>query len=276
MKEYRLVDFGDFRKLELFGTILVDRPCPQAEGKKNSRAPWDRAHARFERDSGWETLREMPERWSLDCGSFMLELSLLSGGQLGVFPDHEDSWLFMTEAIAGVQRKVSLLNGFAYTGAATLAASALNTGEKQVMVCHVDASRSAVERARRNALLSGLEENPVRWIVDDMLQFMRREVKRGHRYDAIALDPPAFGRSKSGGIWEFDRSFAELMELTKALLNDNPLFVTISAHEAGLWAETLSRNIPPLGEKKRVKKTIALSCESGKQLNVGCVARLLF
>ncbi len=196
---YEFLDCGDRRKLERFGTVVVDRPCPRAAWAPGlSAAAWQEADAVFHRrsggDSAWE-FRDGPpaDDWCVTFDDITLGLRPAGNGQVGVFAEQLSNWRWIQEAVASAGREVSVLNSFAYTGAASLFAAAGGAS-----VCHVDAAKSSVTQTRLNAGLSGLADRPLRLIVDDMVTFMEKEVRRGRTYDGIILDPPAFGRSKSG------------------------------------------------------------------------------
>jgi len=233
--EYELLDSGDGRKLERFGRYVLARPCAQAMWRPElGRSEWDRADASFDRTDGnrWHGRGNLPKSWQIETAGIKFRLGGTDFGHLGVFPEQRAQWRWISETVARARaagRAVSALNLFAYSGGSTMAA-ALAGAE----ACHLDASKGMVEWARENARLNGLETRPIRWIVDDAHAFMRREVRRGRRYDAIMLDPPTFGRGAKGEMYKIERDLRETLRLVGELLSDNPLFVLFSSHTPGL------------------------------------------
>lgn len=229
---YQLIDFGGGRKLERFGPYMIDRPSPAAEGvRRRSPDLWSQAHARFERlgtRGGWTSGGELPETWTFARGDFSLELKLTEFGHLGIFPEQQENWSWIAGQVARLDRP-KLLNLFAYTGGSTLAAAAAGAS-----VVHVDAAANVVAWARRNAELSGLQGAPVRWIVDDALKFVRREIKRGQTYHGILLDPPAYGHGPKGQHWKLEQHLDDLLEGCFELCQEQGKFVLLSCHSAEL------------------------------------------
>jgi 23S rRNA (cytosine1962-C5)-methyltransferase len=284
---YRLVDFGRGRKLEQFGPWLLDRPCPAATGPPASPRVWSRATARFAGPrTGSGAWSPSPSDWrpaavELDFEPvagrrFALALEPLPSGQLGLFPEQQANWAWIARqaVAAGAARGAApkVLNLFAYTGGSTLAA-ALAGAE----VCHVDAARSVVARARRNAqrAAAGL---PVRWLVEDALRFCRREVQRGQRYDAVILDPPSFGRGPRGEAWVIGRDLPRLLDLCGQLTGGCPAFALASCHTPGIEADALAAalrvGLPPRGGTPEVAcGDLTLVADDGRLLPSGCFAR---
>ncbi|MBR2838594.1 MAG: class I SAM-dependent methyltransferase [Kiritimatiellae bacterium] len=235
MEDYELLDSGGGRKLERFGRYVLARPCSQALWKPALPvAEWGRADASFDREDGnrWHGRSNLPKEWTIETAGIKLRLGGTDFGHLGVFPEQRAQWGWIRRTVraacaGGAAPRV--LNLFAYSGGSTLAA-ALGGAE----VCHLDASRGMVDWARENARLNGLAESPIRWIVDDAHKFMRREVRRGRRYDAVVLDPPTFGRGAGGEMYKIERDLGETLGLVKELLSDRPLFVLFSSHTPGL------------------------------------------
>lgn len=228
---YELIDCGFGRRLERFGEFILDRPAPQAEWEKSlGQDQWDKADAYYKRlDHGkgdWIDSEKLSDNWRISLNELKLELRPSNNSQVGIFPEQLNNWLWMQKRIKDAKRPLNILNAFAYTGVASLAAA---SAADDVKVCHLDASKPAVSWARHNATLSGLENRPIRWIVDDTMKFMRREIKRGNKYDGIILDPPAFGRG-AGSSWKFDRDIEELLDLSRELLSKNPCFFILSCH----------------------------------------------
>ena len=233
---YELVDSGDGRKLERFGRYVIARPCSQALWRPSlPRSEWNRADAAFDREDGnhWHGRSKLPGEWEVETAGMRFKLGGTDFGHLGIFPEQRAQWLWIKSALAAAcgrrGGRPKALNLFAYSGGSTLAA-ALGGAE----VCHLDASKGMVAWARENAALNGLSAHPIRWIVDDAHKFMRREVRRERRYDAIILDPPSFGRGAAGEMYKIERDLGETLSLVKELLSDTPLFVLFSSHTPGL------------------------------------------
>lgn len=244
---YELLDSGDGRKLERFGDYILARPCSQALWRPSlPPADWSRADAAFDREDGnrWHGRTNLPSEWKIETAGVRFYLGGTDFGHLGIFPEQRDQWRWIRstcERAKAAGRSVSVLNLFAYSGGSTLAA-ALGGAE----VCHLDASKGMVEWARRNARLNGLAESPIRWIVDDAHKFMRREVRRGRRYDAIILDPPTFGRGAGGEMYKIERDLKETLSLVSELLSPSPLFVLFSSHTPGLSPQVASNILAQL------------------------------
>lgn len=235
---YALLDSGGGRKLERFGRHVIARPCAQAIWRPRlPAAAWEAADAVFDRRQGacWRRRDKLPESWPIEVDGLRFRLSGTDFGHLGIFPEQRASWRLIADII-GAARAASpgappprLLNLFAYSGGATLAAARAGAA-----VCHLDASAGMVAWARANAALNGLEEAPVRWIVDDVRKFLKREVRRGSRYEGIVLDPPTFGRGVAGEVYKIERDLPSTLGLCRRLLADRPLFVLLSAHTPGI------------------------------------------
>lgn len=232
---YTLIDSGDGRKLEKFGRYLISRPSAQAVWKPLlPESMWRKADALFTREgeNKWIKNSQLPESWVITVSDISFKISPTDFGHLGIFPEQSDFWKWIqqtiTQAIAKGRDAINVLNLFAYSGGSTLAAA--KAGAK---VCHLDASKGMVSWARENAALSGLEKAPVRWIVDDVSKFLKREIKRGVHYDAIIFDPPSFGRGNRGEIFKIEDDLPPIMQDCRALLIENPLFVLFSCHSPG-------------------------------------------
>ncbi len=238
---YELVDFGAGRKLERFGPYLIDRPSPAAEHAR-LRHPnaWSAASAQFERVSeeqgSWTCLQPVETPWSVTLGRIALELKLTDFGHLGVFPEQAANWSWVDAQVRKAGRP-KVLNLFAYTGASTLVAAAAGAE-----VVHVDAAANVVAWARRNAQASGLANAPIRWIAEDAVKFVRRELKRGQSYDAVLLDPPAYGHGPAGEIWKLDSHLDDLLAMSFELCRGRVQFMLLSCHSGELaTAEGLLR-----------------------------------
>ena len=236
--EYELLDFGDQKRLEKFGETIVERPAPQAIWEPENKKVWESATAVCEREgknNTWTKNSAFPDPWQIKFKNLTLELRASSQHQVGIFPEQLDNWEWIEDKIKAAKRPLNILNLFAYTGVATLAAS---SAADNVKVCHVDGAKSAINWAKKNAELSGLQDNPIRWICDDVIKFVTREVKRGRKYDGIILDPPAFGRGP-GGEWKINRDLPILLDLLSQLISDKPLFVILSCHAQDYLAQDL-------------------------------------
>ncbi len=227
-KTYELIDSGFGQKFERFGPYTFVRPCSQAVfSPLLPSSEWEKADARFTREgySQWLKPIDQSRPWVIEVEGIKFILKPTDFGHLGIFPEQKPFWKWLQETC---QKADSILNLFAYSGGATLAAA--KTGAS---VCHLDASHGMVSWARENAQVNGLESAPIRWIVDDVFKFLKREVKRGASYDGILLDPPSFGRGKKGEVFKIESDVIELLSLCKELLSDNPKFLLFSCHTPG-------------------------------------------
>lgn len=237
--QYQLLDSGNGEKLERFGPYILRRPCSQAVWKTQHPKLWSKADASFQRNAEsqeWTGRHTLADEWELELHGLRLKLSATDFGHLGVFPEHGVLWSKIEEQLAS-RPGARFLNLFAYSGAASLVAA--RAGAE---VCHVDSSRGMVAWARENAAKSGLEDKPIRWIVDDCIKFLARELRRERKYDAILLDPPSFGRGAKGEVFKIEEGLPILLEHCKALLSDDPLFVILSCHSPG-YTPTILANL---------------------------------
>lgn len=257
--EYRLLDSGDGRKLERFGRYVLARPCSQAMWRKSlPESEWSKADASFDREDGnnWHGRANLPKEWTIETAGIKFRLGGTDFGHLGIFPEQREQWKW----IMGRKFK-SALNLFAYSGGSTMACAIAGAE-----VCHLDASKGMVEWAKGNAALNGLKDNPIRWIVDDAHKFMRREVRRGRKYDAIILDPPTFGRGANGEMYKIERDLCETLSLVKELLSEEPAFVLFSSHTPGLSvkvAENILGQIWPEARLESGEMLLGEVCPSG-------------
>ncbi len=206
-RDYELLDLGGAARLERFGPYVIDRPSPGALGERRDPNAWRAAGLRFERDRGWLGPAAGAEPWPIEVDGLTVELRPTDAGQVGLFPEHAAMLPWLREQAAAA----TVLDLFAYTGLSTLAMAAAGAA-----VTHVDAARTAVTWARRNAELSGLEDRPVRWIVDDALTFVEREARRGRRYDGVVLDPPSYGHAGGGRTWRLEEDLPALLDVAAA------------------------------------------------------------
>ena len=238
INEYELLDSGDERKLERFGDVVLIRPCAQAAWQRQKPEMWARSVASFDREYGWRALggAELPSSWIVTINDIAMELRPTSAGHLGVFPETRLLWDWITDALTFADGgTANVLNLFAYTGGATLAAARAGCS-----VCHVDSSRAMVTRARENAGLNDLAAAPLRWIVDDVGKFLEREIRRDRRYDAIVLDPPSFGHGAKGEQFRIGRDLPAALGQCRALLADEPAFVLLTSHTVGVGPAQLA------------------------------------
>lgn len=232
-KDYELLDASDGERLERWGRYVLRRPDPQIIWRGAQKHPaWKNADAVYKRSSqgggGW-TRNRLPDRWEIGYGKLRFVLKPMGFKHTGLFPEQAANWDWFSEKIAGAGRKIRVLNLFAYTGGATVAAAAAGAS-----VVHVDASRGMVAQAKENAALSGLGDAPIRYIVDDCKKFVEREIRRGNRYEAVIMDPPSYGRGPSGEVWKIEDSVDELIGLAAQLLSDKPLFFLVNSYTTGL------------------------------------------
>ena len=238
---YRLLDSGGEEKLEQFGPYILARPCSQAVWKKQKPDLWNTAHATFTREdiNQWKVKKTLPEHWIADFSGIKMKIAPTDFGHLGAFPEHMKFWPWMqdllTNAANMLQRKPRLLNLFAYSGGATLAAA-----QSGAAVCHLDASKGMTAWAKENAALNHLQEAPVRWIVDDVMKFLQREQRRESFYDAIILDPPTFGRGSKGELFRIEQEIVPLLDACVKVLGRTPLFILFSCHTPGFTPLVLS------------------------------------
>lgn len=227
--DYQLLDSGQFRKLEKFGDFVISRPAPFATWQPSQSVDiWRLADANYIKDKrgAGKWLSSKPDlEWQLTAEGLVFSLKLADSGQVGVFPDHAINWQWIADICQKAKRPINVLNLFAYTGGSTLAA--VRGGAN---VTHVDSAKSVVNWAHDNLKLNGFGEDKVRWIVDDVLKFVKREIKRGRKYDGIILDPPSFGRGSKGEVWNIKKNLAELLDDLTKIMTDRPLFEILTAH----------------------------------------------
>ena len=265
--DYELLDAGDGARLERFGSRVVTRPHPAAEGSRRDPAGWRAASLTFEPGNGW-TGPGAESPWDVAIADLRLELRPTQTGQVGLFPEQAASWAWLRDR---VRPGTSVLNLFAYTGVTTLVAAAAGAS-----VVHVDGSRPTVAWARRNAQLSGLAERPIRWIVDDVAAFVARELRRGHHYDGVVLDPPSYGHGAGGRPWRLEDDLARLLDQVAELVGETDGFVLLTAHTPGFWPDRLadelaaSLGMPATGIEHG---PMTLTARSGARLELGAFAR---
>ena len=239
-KDYEILDMANGEKLERWGQITLIRPDPQIIWKeKTFPNKWNKANARYNRSKtgggSWDYKTKLPESWQIKYKNLTFNIKPMGFKHTGLFPEHAVNWHWMIDKIKSSKREIKVLNLFAYTGGATVAC--LSAGAS---VCHVDSSKGMVAWAKENVNSSGLKEAKVRYIVDDVIKFVQREIRRGNKYDAIVMDPPSYGRGTSGEVWQFENNISDLVALCTEVLSDNPLFFLINSYTTGISAEVLA------------------------------------
>ena len=253
-RDYELIDVSDGQRLERWGSVITVRPDPQViwQNKKDSRL-WNKAQGIYKRSSsggGSWVKNEMPEKWIIGYGSLKFNIHPMSFKHTGLFPEQAVNWDWFSSLIKNANRPVSVLNLFAYTGGATVAAAYAGAD-----VVHVDAAKGIVAQAKENAALSGLSDAHIRYIVDDCKKFVLREIRRGNRYDGIIMDPPSYGRGPSGETWKLEECIDELVGLTSQLLSDKALFFLLNSYTTGLSASAMECLL-----KLNIKKDGSFEC----------------
>ncbi|MBC5737749.1 MULTISPECIES: class I SAM-dependent methyltransferase [Oscillospiraceae] len=253
-RDYELIDCGRGEKLERWGKYTLVRPDPQAIWNTPRENPlWRRHDARYARSStgggAWEK-KELPERWTVGYGNLTFNIKPMNFKHTGLFPEQAANWDWAGEQIRKAGRPVSVLNLFAYTGGASVACAAAGAS-----VCHVDAAKGMVAWAKENAKSSGLEDAPIRWIIDDCGKFVEREIRRGRRYDGVIMDPPSYGRGPSGEIWKLEENLYPFVELVAGVLSDAPLFFIINSYTTGLAPSVLTYLLESIVTKRHGGRT---------------------
>lgn len=248
-KDYEVIDTSKGQKLERWGDYQLVRPDPQVIWDTERKlSGWKKPNARYHRSSKgggeWEFI-DLPEQWSIQYRELTFQLKPFSFKHTGLFPEQAVNWDWFSKKIREANRPIKVLNLFAYTGGATLAAAAAGAS-----VTHVDASKGMVTWAKENAKSSGLEDKPIRWLVDDCGKFVEREIRRGNHYDGIIMDPPSYGRGPKGEIWKIEDAVYPLVKNCAKLLSDNPLFFLINSYTTGLAPAVLTYMLGLEVEKK--------------------------
>ena len=237
--DYELLDASDGERLERWGKYILVRPDPQIIWKGEAKHKlWKNADGIYRRSSGggggWVKSR-MPEQWTVSYGDLNFRIKPMGFKHTGLFPEQAANWDWFSGLIKNADRPIKVLNLFAYTGGATMAAA-----KAGAQVVHVDASKGMVAMAKENATLCGLTDAPIRYIVDDCKKFVEREIRRGNKYDGIIMDPPSYGRGPNGEVWKLEDNVDELIELVSRVLSDEPLFFLINSYTTGLSPMTMS------------------------------------
>lgn len=254
-KDYELLDMASGMKLERWGKYVLSRPDPQIIWKeKTFKEKWKNLDAKYIRSNKggghWENVNSVPENWQIKYKDLTFNIKQMGFKHTGLFPEQAVNWDYMIDKIKKSDRKIKVLNLFAYTGGATVACAYAGAD-----VVHVDSSKGMVAWAKENIASSNLTDRYVRFIVDDVIKFVKREIRRGNKYDAIVMDPPSFGRGANGEVWNIEESLYELVELCVQVLSDNPLFFLINSYTTGLSPKVLE-NVLLLTVNKKVNGKI--------------------
>ena len=254
-KDYEILDMASGMKLERWGKYVLSRPDPQIIWKeKTFKEKWKNLDAKYIRSNKggghWENVNSVPENWQVKYKDLTFNIKQMGFKHTGLFPEQAVNWDYMIDKIKKSNRKIKVLNLFAYTGGATVACAYAGAD-----VVHVDSSKGMVAWAKENIASSNLTDRYVRFIVDDVIKFVKREIRRGNKYDAIVMDPPSFGRGANGEVWNIEESLYELVELCVQVLSDNPLFFLINSYTTGLSPKVLE-NVLLLTVNKKVNGKI--------------------
>lgn len=277
LKDYELIDASQGERLERWGDIILIRPDPQIIWDTNRRNPlWHGANARYIRSNKgggtWDLLKPTPKVFDMRYNDLAFKLKLMGFKHTGIFPEQETNWRILSEVISNSKERIRVLNMFAYTGAASLVAA-----KAGAEVCHVDASQGMVNWAKENRRASGMDDYPIRWIVDDCIKFASREKRRGNKYDIIIIDPPSYGRGPGGEVWKLEDELYHLVKLLETLLSDNARLFMLNSYTTGLSPSVMEYLIAVLIQSKRggaiSSDEIGLPVtETGKTLPAGSTA----
>ena len=237
--DYEILDMNSGKKLEKWGSYILNRPDPQIIWSKDIDSNlWDKADAIYHRSNKggghWENINNLPNNWQIKYKDLTFNIKQMGFKHTGLFPEQAVNWDWMINKIKSEKREIKVLNLFAYTGGATVACASAGAS-----VCHVDSSKGMTTWAKENIESSGLKDRPVRFIVDDVVKFVNREIRRGNKYDAIIMDPPSYGRGAKGEVWQFENNIYDLVELCTNVLSDNPLFFLINSYTTGISSKVL-------------------------------------
>ena len=257
-KEYKILDMAEGQKLERWGNVILSRPDPQIIWKqKTFPNKWKEINATYHRSKtgggSWEFKKKIPNQWQIHYKNLTFNIKPMGFKHTGLFPEQAVNWDWMINKIKNEKknnREIKVLNLFAYTGGATVAC--LSAGAS---VCHVDSSKGMTTWAKENVISSGLEKRTVRYIIDDVVKFVNREIRRGNKYDAIIMDPPSYGRGAKGEVWQFENNIYDLVELCTEVLSDKPIFFLINSYTTGI-SSTVLKNILELTVERKHKGKI--------------------
>ena len=247
-KDYEILDMTNGEKLERWGNITLIRPDPQIIWKEKSfPEKWKNANAKYNRSNtgggNWNFIKPLQKSWQIKYKDLTFNIKPMGFKHTGIFPEQAVNWDWMMNKIRNSNREIKVLNLFAYTGGASVAC--LKAGAS---VCHVDSSKGMCEWAKENVASSGLRDRPIRFLIDDVVKFVNREIRRGNKYDGIIMDPPSYGRGTNGEVWKFEENIADLVKLCMNVLSDKPLFFLINSYTTGISSQVLENllriNIP--------------------------------
>ncbi|MBQ9673589.1 MAG: class I SAM-dependent methyltransferase [Ruminococcus sp.] len=235
-RDYELIDCSNGEKLERWGEVILIRPDPQIIWKTKRIHPlWRQAHAKYFRSNKgggeWQIYKKIPKQWGINYRDLKFNVKTMGFKHTGIFPEQAVNWDYAREKIQKENKNLNILNLFGYTGCATL--SCMKSG---ATVCHVDASKGMVLWAKENAQSSKIQDKPVRWLVDDCIKFVEREIRRGNKYDGIIMDPPSYGRGPGGEVWKLENNLYSLIELCSKVLSNKPIFFILNSYSTGLSA----------------------------------------
>ncbi len=255
-KDYQILDMADGQKLEKWGEVILARPDPQIIWKdKSFPHQWKGINATYHRSKtgggAWEYNKKLPDHWQVHYKKLTFNIKPMGFKHTGLFPEQAVNWDWMMNKIKSSKRKINVLNLFAYTGGATVAC--LSAGAS---VCHVDSSKGMIAWAKENVTSSGLQDRPVRFIMDDVVKFVNREIRRGNQYEAIIMDPPSYGRGAKGEVWQFEDNIFDLVQLCSQLLANKPLFFLINSYTTGISSQVL-QNILTVTVQKKAKGIVS-------------------
>lgn len=272
--DYELLGMSNGMKKERWKNIVLVRPDPQIIWNDNTEfKDYDAMYHRSEKGGGnWDYKKQIPDRWQVSYKALTFNVKTMGFKHTGVFPEQAVNWDYMIEKIKGKNRKINVLNLFAYTGGATLAC--LYAGAD---VVHLDSSKGMVDWAKENVKSSNLEDKNVRFIVDDVKKFVNREIRRGNKYDCIIMDPPSYGRGSNGEVWDIEKDLFELLVLCNEIISDDPLFILINSYTTGLSSKVLENLLNITINKKHIGKVesgeIGLNSKDGLVLPCGIYGR---
>ena len=255
-EDYEIIDMANGEKLEKWKDIVLVRPDPQIIWKdKQNPSEWKKQNAKYIRSKtgggAWEYKNELPAFWQVKYKNLTFNIKPMGFKHTGLFPEQAVNWDWMMNKIKSSKRKINVLNLFAYTGGATVAC--LSAGAS---VCHVDSSKGMIAWAKENVTSSGLQDRPVRFIMDDVVKFVNREIRRGNQYEAIIMDPPSYGRGAKGEVWQFEDNIFDLVQLCSQLLANKPLFFLINSYTTGISSQVL-QNILTVTVQKKAKGIVS-------------------
>ena len=269
-KDYEILDMANGEKLERWENIILIRPDPQIIWKEKSYPEkWKNANAKYNRSNtgggNWNFIKPLPKSWQIKYKDLTFNIKPMGFKHTGIFPEQAVNWDWMMNKIKNSARDIKVLNLFAYTGGASVAC--LKAGAS---VCHVDSSKGMCEWAKENVASSGLRDKPIRFLVDDVVKFVNREIRRGNKYDAIIMDPPSYGRGTNGEVWKFEDNIADLVKLCMNVLSDKPLFFLINSYTTGISSQVLENllrmNIPKKAKGKFSHGELGLPMTNSKMI----------